>query len=540
MRPWLFAAVLALLPASALATTLPIQGALRSTVGGPVADGKYVMVFRIYEAIDAVDAAWEAVIDVDVAFGGFAIELGAGAKPIADNLLTAGKPLWVGVKVGTDPELPRGAIARVPSAHHATRAALADTASALACSACVGADQIADAAVTNQKVAFTFAGSESKGGAATSALTALKADWAATADAAQTAQTAVIAEKAAAAQTAVAADTAKMADKATTADSAATADSAKALACTGCVTAEHLDFAVATAAALDDHKTSADHDARYLKKTGDTVAGSLAVEGVLVLGAGACDAASEGALQYNKLIKAIEFCDGAAWQAVQAFKPAAFFLHAENDIIDAIGNVTFQSTAALIFSGKASKGANSFSTDVYSGSFADAALVTVDANKLWTLGGNSGDFVFEWDYRHTGDTGYAAVLFSNTLAWADSTSKYISQQENQVVKLPSGWMISMYWGGTRFFFNTSAGIVSWSYPGYHASWRHLKFTRTGATLEFFIDGASQGTKPAPNITESAPSQLYIAGSTNGGASGYGKGSYSLNFQMDEVKVSVTK
>jgi hypothetical protein len=270
------------------------------------------------------------------------------------------------------------------------------------------------------------------------------------------------------------------------------------------------------------------------------VAGSLAVQGLLQLGDGTCNAAAEGSIRYNKAMKSVEVCDGVSWRVVAAFKVASFFLHAEKSLVDEYGNYAFLSTAALVWSTEHSKGANSFATDVYWGSPADWAVVTDKPDKAWSLGPSAGNFTFEWDYRHTGDTGYGAVLFANATGWVDSTYTYINQNESECAKLPSGWMIAMYWGATRLYFNSSVGIVSWPYPGYHSSWKSLKLTRTGNTMEFFIDGAGQGTRTAPAITDDQASLLYIAGSTNGGEKSYGQGTYSLRYQMDEVRVTIGK
>jgi hypothetical protein len=70
------AALLSAGPASA--ATLPATGALRTTGGGPVVDGLYVVVFRLYDAPDAQQPIWEELqSDVSVALGSFHVSLGA-------------------------------------------------------------------------------------------------------------------------------------------------------------------------------------------------------------------------------------------------------------------------------------------------------------------------------------------------------------------------------------------------------------------------------------------------------------------------------
>lgn len=158
---------------NALAATMHAQGALLTTAGGPVADGNYVLVASLYEAADAQAPAWQELLNqVPVQAGGFDVALGA-VTPIPDALLSGGKPLWLGVQVGGEPELPRVPLRRTWAAWHA---AVAD---ALSCTGCVTGQMLAPASVQAGSVDFTYAGSASKGGPATSALIAdqaLKAD----------------------------------------------------------------------------------------------------------------------------------------------------------------------------------------------------------------------------------------------------------------------------------------------------------------------------------------------------------------------------
>jgi len=198
---------------------LATQGRLASA-GGPVADGAYPMGVALYDqASGGAELFKELFLGVPVQGGVFALSLGAGTTKL-DSALFAVKPVWVGVTVGTDPELPRQKLGRVPYAVHALAAAVGHD---LACSGCVGTDDLAKAAVTGDKLAtgavganhvnFAWAEGESPGGAAKFALDANHAKQA---------------------------DGATSASFAEEAGSAKSATSAKALQCTGCVAVGHL------------------------------------------------------------------------------------------------------------------------------------------------------------------------------------------------------------------------------------------------------------------------------------------------------------
>lgn len=283
------------------AATLPVQGVLRTTVGGPVADGEYVFFAKLYTEATATKYAWEdAIAGVKVRSGFFDLVLGANAaKPIADALLMSGGPLWIGIRIGSEPELPRQPLVAVPSAWYAHRAAVA---AGVDCEGCVASKQLAAGAVTAEKAGFTYAASKSKGGAATAAEHATTADTAATA---------------------VSAESAK---------NAKTADVAADLLCTGCVKLAHLDAGVTGS---------------WLSKTGGTVSGDLGVGGKLtavgglVLGnstisggqleAGdiakiTCDAKIAGRISFDQPSGRLALCDGKVWRKLsfcsESCKPA--------------------------------------------------------------------------------------------------------------------------------------------------------------------------------------------------------------------------
>ncbi|MSP90323.1 MAG: hypothetical protein EXR79_00730 [Myxococcales bacterium] len=282
-----------LLPSVAFAATLPVQGTLRTPGGGPVADGAYVAVVALYDAPGAAKPVWQELQKKVVVSGGFfAFDLGS-ATPIDDKLLLAGTPLWVGLQIGGDDELARVPMGGVPRAWHAAMAAGLD------CSGCVTGTHLATGAVGSQHVAFSFAGSASKGGPADEALHAKTADTAKNAD------------------FAAAADTAKSAGFANAAKQADSAASAEELKCSGCVGLKQLAPDVANG---------------FVSTKGGTIDGKLAVTQGLDLGASligggrfeavdvaksACGAPELGRISVDAANKRLYFCDGTKFRKLQ-------------------------------------------------------------------------------------------------------------------------------------------------------------------------------------------------------------------------------
>ncbi len=121
--------------------TSTVQGVLSSGGGGPAADGNYALTFSLYETQLGGKAAWqEGPITVAVTGGRFVHALGA-AKPLDAKLLGGLKNAWIGVKIGSDPELPRQPLRSVVYALAAKQAA------SLSCSGCVTAAHLAPGAV---------------------------------------------------------------------------------------------------------------------------------------------------------------------------------------------------------------------------------------------------------------------------------------------------------------------------------------------------------------------------------------------------------
>ncbi len=265
--------------AGTLAGTLPVQGVLRTSAGGAVADGTYTLKVSLYDQATGGAPIWKDTFGAVAVVGGlFAFELGgdSGSQPLPSVLTSTATPLWFGISIGADPELPRTAIGWVPRAFWAN---VAGVAQAVGCTGCIGAEQIANGSIGADKVGFNYAASAGPGGAATSALTASTAD------------------------TAVSAQT------------AASADVAKDLQCSGCVGLSDL---------------SNDVKGAFVATTGDstitgnvTENGLLTVNGVFALGGsfiiggiygdiGLCNAANAGKLGWGVNSARFQICDGTA------------------------------------------------------------------------------------------------------------------------------------------------------------------------------------------------------------------------------------
>jgi cysteine-rich repeat protein len=149
-----------LLPAAASAVTLPLQGILRNAGGGPVTDGSYPMVFRLYEGEKAEKPLWDEVtVGIPVQSGLFSFTLGTSPKsPLDEALFAANEALWIGVQVGVEQELPR---ARLDQVAYAVRALVADKLKGK-----LDGGQIVDGTLPAKAVAFTYASSDAKGGEA--------------------------------------------------------------------------------------------------------------------------------------------------------------------------------------------------------------------------------------------------------------------------------------------------------------------------------------------------------------------------------------
>ena len=120
---------------AAVPSTSAIEGVLLSSGGGPAADGNYTVAISIYGAETGGSAVWtESGVTIAAKGGQFSYQIGAKTPLSAAALSLANA--WVGVQIGTDPELPRKPLGSSP---YALRAAIAE---GLDCSGCLKAGNL--------------------------------------------------------------------------------------------------------------------------------------------------------------------------------------------------------------------------------------------------------------------------------------------------------------------------------------------------------------------------------------------------------------
>ncbi len=158
-----------LLPSAIMATSktaINYQGYLTDSSGNPV-NATLPMTFRLYSAASGGTALWtETQSAVVVNDGLFSVLLGS-VTPIPIIVLANNNDLWLGIAVGADSEMsPRDKIASAPYALLANVADGSITQFKLADDAVTSA-KIANGTVGSDDVGFNYAGSSSKGGAAT-------------------------------------------------------------------------------------------------------------------------------------------------------------------------------------------------------------------------------------------------------------------------------------------------------------------------------------------------------------------------------------
>jgi len=132
-----------------------IQGVLRN-VGGEVVTGTYSVKFTIYDAIGGGAVLCQNITSISVTGGVFNTSVTCPATAFVNR--TA---VYLGITVGTDPELPRVPLASVGFAIQAEHAEQADellgAATDVICTGCIGVSD----------VAFNYAASDRQGGPAT-------------------------------------------------------------------------------------------------------------------------------------------------------------------------------------------------------------------------------------------------------------------------------------------------------------------------------------------------------------------------------------
>lgn len=147
---------------AALPSTLGVDGAFKASTGGAAPDGQYAFTAAIYKDASGGTPLWtEGPVQVQVTGGIFAYSLGS-TTPLTPDVLATGR--YIGITVGTDPELPRVAFSNVAFAQRASIAEGVD------CSGCLPGSSLKPSSVTTDKVAFAYASADSKGGSALKAL----------------------------------------------------------------------------------------------------------------------------------------------------------------------------------------------------------------------------------------------------------------------------------------------------------------------------------------------------------------------------------
>lgn len=160
---WMLAAALSLSIGTAIAAppqTINYQGYLTDSSGQPIT-GTLSMVFGIYAASSGGSPIWsEAQSGISVANGVFNVVLGT-VNPIDTAIVPFDAPYWLGVKVGSDPEMsPRRPLTSVPYAFNAVNAATASVATSA--NSVSGSATIAGSQITGPLSASTIATLDSR------------------------------------------------------------------------------------------------------------------------------------------------------------------------------------------------------------------------------------------------------------------------------------------------------------------------------------------------------------------------------------------
>jgi len=326
-------ASLAATAASADPIELSAQGRLTATGGGPVADGAYSFSIALYDEPNGGVSVWkDFFLGVPVASGLLSVNLGGGDSKLDSAVFAGPKPLYVGITVAGEPELPRVQLRRVPYAAFAHLAAMA---SDVQCSGCVGSADLAKGAVTGEKIAGGAVGANH-----------VSFNWAASDVAGGPASFAV------GANTAKIADVAKQADTASFAEEAGSAKVAKALQCTGCVGLGALATDVANGfLSVKGGAISGDLQVTgtLTAKATVSVAGELALNDSKITGGGfaaldvktqTCDAKAAGRVVLDTTTSRLYFCDGKAYLRLTVCSevcPAAEQVACGEPILDGCG-----------------------------------------------------------------------------------------------------------------------------------------------------------------------------------------------------------
>ncbi|MBM4346321.1 MAG: hypothetical protein FJ100_23345 [Deltaproteobacteria bacterium] len=376
----LVATLASLAASAALADSIELsaQARLTTTGGGPVADGAYSFSIALYDEPSGGVTLWkDFFLGVQVSSGLLSVNLGSGDSKLDSAVFGGPKPLYVGITVAGEPELPRVQLRRVPYAAFAHLTAMA---SDLQCSGCVGSADLVKGAVTGDKIAngavganhvsFNWAASDVAGGPASFA---------------QGANTAKIA------------DVAKQATTASYADEAGSAKVAKTLQCTGCVGLGALAADIANGfLSVKGGAVSGDLEVggTLTAKATLNVAGELALNDSKITGGGfaavdvktqTCNAKAAGRIVLDTTSSRLYFCDGKAYLRLTVcseFCPSADQVTCGEPILDGCGGTGCSGKGSKCPVGAACTGGKCLSTLGTQGAPAVncKAILAADAN----------------------------------------------------------------------------------------------------------------------------------------------------------------
>ena len=110
MLPFLFFLGLTQVAWGQIPRTISYQGVLRDATSGDLLDGAFAVQFLLWDAATGGALVWSETQSVAVTDGLFKVSLGSGAATFAAVGVTFDQQYWLGIKVGTDPEM----IPRIP------------------------------------------------------------------------------------------------------------------------------------------------------------------------------------------------------------------------------------------------------------------------------------------------------------------------------------------------------------------------------------------------------------------------------------------
>ena len=171
----------ALIACPAHGLVLSQQGRVLSA-GGAAVDGTYALTVTLYANPYTTAKLWTETQEITVVSGVFQATLGQ-AVPLDPLVLASPAELWIGVRVESEPELPRARVfslsGSAAAAHARNAGGLSGPIESLDCSGCIDGVDISDAAVTGAKLApaavqathtgFGWAAGAGPGGAAAQA-----------------------------------------------------------------------------------------------------------------------------------------------------------------------------------------------------------------------------------------------------------------------------------------------------------------------------------------------------------------------------------